>query len=93
MPQYRGMPRPGSRSGWVGEQGDREGDRGFSEEKPGKGIAFEMSIKQISNKKANKIKKKKRFQSRVQVPVSWTLSLCFILTVQGVISQLPLLQS
>jgi hypothetical protein len=21
MPQYRGMPGPGSRSGWVGEQG------------------------------------------------------------------------
>ena len=21
MPQYRGMPEPGSRSGWVGEQG------------------------------------------------------------------------
>ena len=25
MPQYRGMPGPGSRSGWVGEQ--REGER------------------------------------------------------------------
>jgi hypothetical protein len=21
MPQYRGMPEPGSRSGWLGEQG------------------------------------------------------------------------
>jgi hypothetical protein len=21
MPQYKGMPRPGSRSGWFGEQG------------------------------------------------------------------------
>jgi hypothetical protein len=32
-----------SRSGWVGEQGEEEGDRGFSEGKPGKGIiAFEM---------------------------------------------------
>jgi hypothetical protein len=39
--QYRGMPRPGSRSGWVGEQ-DREGYRGLSERKLGKGIAFEM---------------------------------------------------
>jgi hypothetical protein len=27
MPQYRGMPRPRSRSGWVGEQG-RGGYRG-----------------------------------------------------------------
>jgi hypothetical protein len=26
---FRGMPGPGSRSGWVGEQGEREGDRGF----------------------------------------------------------------
>jgi hypothetical protein len=33
MPQYRRLPRPGSRSGWVGEQG---------EEKLGKGIIYEM---------------------------------------------------
>ena len=26
MPQYRGMPRSGSRSGWVGEQGERGED-------------------------------------------------------------------
>jgi hypothetical protein len=31
MPQYRGMPGPGSRSGWVVEQG--EGEKGS-----GKGI-------------------------------------------------------
>ena len=42
MPQYRGMSGPGSRSEWVGEQGEGGGDRGFSERKPGKGIAFEM---------------------------------------------------
>jgi hypothetical protein len=42
MPQYRGMPGPGSRSGWFGEQGEEGGSRGFSEEKPGKGITFEM---------------------------------------------------
>jgi hypothetical protein len=42
MPQYRGMPGPGSRSGWVGEQGEGGGDRGFSEGKLGKGITFEM---------------------------------------------------
>jgi hypothetical protein len=42
MPQYRGMPGPGSRSGWVGEQGEGEEDRGFSEGKLGKGITFEM---------------------------------------------------
>jgi hypothetical protein len=38
------MSGPGSRSGWVGEQGDGGGDRGrrFSEVKPGKEIAFEM---------------------------------------------------
>ena len=42
MSQYREMPGPGSRSGWVGEQGKGGGDRGFSERKLGKGIAFEM---------------------------------------------------
>ena len=42
MPQYRGMPWPGSRSGWVGEQGEVGEDRGFSERKLGKGIPFEM---------------------------------------------------
>jgi hypothetical protein len=42
MPQYRGMPRPGGRSRWVGEQGEERGDRGFSEGKPGKEITFEM---------------------------------------------------
>jgi hypothetical protein len=40
-PQYRGMPGPGSRSGWVGEQG-RGGDRRFSEGKLEKDITFEM---------------------------------------------------
>jgi hypothetical protein len=42
MPQYRGMPRPGSRSGWIGEQGEEGGNSGFSEGKPGKGITFEI---------------------------------------------------
>ena len=42
MPQYSGMPGPGSRSGWVGEQGEGGWDRGFSERKPGNGITFEM---------------------------------------------------
>jgi hypothetical protein len=42
MPQYRGMPGPGSRSGWVGEQGEGGGKGEFSEGKPGKGITFEM---------------------------------------------------
>jgi hypothetical protein len=37
MPQCRGMPGPGNRSGWVGEQGDGGKNRGFSEEKLGKG--------------------------------------------------------
>jgi hypothetical protein len=45
MPQYRGMPGPGSRNGWVGEQGEGREDRGFSEGKPGKGTTFEMKIK------------------------------------------------
>jgi hypothetical protein len=40
--QYRGMPGPGSRSGCVGERGQGGGGRGFSEEKLGKGITFEM---------------------------------------------------
>jgi hypothetical protein len=42
MSQYMGMPGPGSRSGWVGEQEEWGAYRGFSEEKPGKGITFEM---------------------------------------------------
>jgi hypothetical protein len=42
MVQYRVMPAPGSGSGWVGKQGERGGDRGFSEGKLGKGITFEM---------------------------------------------------
>jgi hypothetical protein len=38
------MPGLGSRSGWVGVQGDKGGDRGkgFMEGKPGKGIIFEV---------------------------------------------------
>jgi hypothetical protein len=42
MPQYRGMPGPGSESGWVGEQEVGERCKGFSKRKIGKGIAFEM---------------------------------------------------
>jgi hypothetical protein len=42
MPQYRGMPGLGSRSGWVGKQEELGRHRGFSEGKPGKGITFEM---------------------------------------------------
>jgi hypothetical protein len=37
-----GMRGLGSRCGWVGEEGNREEDRGFSEGKQGKGITFEM---------------------------------------------------
>jgi hypothetical protein len=40
MPQNSGMPGPGSRR--EVEQGEGGGDRGFSEGKLGKGIAFEM---------------------------------------------------
>jgi hypothetical protein len=42
MPQYRGMSWPGSMSGWVGDQGEQGGDRGFSEGKEGKEITFDM---------------------------------------------------
>jgi hypothetical protein len=42
MPQCRRTPGPGSRRGRVGEQGEVEGNRGFSEGKPGKGTTFEM---------------------------------------------------
>jgi hypothetical protein len=42
MPQYREMSGPGSRDGWVGEQGKRGGDMEGLEGKPGKGITFEM---------------------------------------------------
>jgi hypothetical protein len=44
MPQYRGMPRPRSRSGWVGKQGGGRVLGTFW-------IAFEMYIKKISLKK------------------------------------------
>jgi hypothetical protein len=60
MPQYKEMPGPGSGSRWVGEQEEREEDRGFSEGKPGKGITFKMYIKKISNKNVNKNKERKR---------------------------------
>jgi hypothetical protein len=43
------MSGQGSRSGWVGEQGEGGWDRGFSEGKPGKGITFEMYIKKYLN--------------------------------------------
>jgi hypothetical protein len=36
------MPGAGSRNGWVGEQGEEEGDRGFSQGKLEKGITLEM---------------------------------------------------
>jgi hypothetical protein len=42
MPQYREIPGPESKSGWVGEQGERGGDRGFSEGTPGNKIRYEM---------------------------------------------------
>jgi hypothetical protein len=42
MPHYRGISGPGSRSGWVGKQGQGGGDRGFLEGNPEKGITFEM---------------------------------------------------
>jgi hypothetical protein len=38
----RGMPGPGSRSGWVGEQGEGGGDKRFSVGKPGKGLTFKI---------------------------------------------------
>jgi hypothetical protein len=37
MPQYRGMPGPGSWRVWVGEQREVGRDMGFSEGKLGKG--------------------------------------------------------
>ena len=58
MSQYREMPGPGRRSGWLGEQAEGEGNTGFSEKKLGKGIAFEMSMKKISNKNIFKNVKK-----------------------------------
>jgi hypothetical protein len=36
------MTGPGSRSGWVQKQGEGGEERGFSERKCGKGLAFEM---------------------------------------------------
>jgi hypothetical protein len=42
MSKNRGVPGPGSRSGWVGEQGEVGGEREFSEGKLGKDVTFEM---------------------------------------------------
>jgi hypothetical protein len=42
MPQYRENARTRNGSWWVVEQGAGGGDRGFSEEKLGKGKFFEM---------------------------------------------------
>lgn len=42
MPQCRGMPGHENWSGWVGDQGERGLDSGFSEGKPAKGIIFKM---------------------------------------------------
>jgi hypothetical protein len=42
MSQSRGMPGQGFRSVWFGEKGDWGWVRGFSEEKQGKGLTFEM---------------------------------------------------
>jgi hypothetical protein len=42
MPQYKGIPGPGSRNVRVGEQGEGEGIGGFLEGNPRKGITFEM---------------------------------------------------
>jgi hypothetical protein len=40
MSQYRGLPGPGSRNGWVGKQGEGREDREFLEGKIEKGITF-----------------------------------------------------
>ena len=42
MPQYGGMPRPGSESGWVGEQGELGRGREVSEGGLGKEITFDV---------------------------------------------------
>jgi hypothetical protein len=49
MPQYRGMPGPRIRSGWVGEQGG-----GRVRELLGWHLKFEMYIKKISNNNKKK---------------------------------------
>ena len=40
MPQFRGMPGPGSRSRWVGKQGDEGEDREVFRGETRKGITF-----------------------------------------------------
>jgi hypothetical protein len=42
MAQCRGMPGPGSRSGWVGEQGEVGREEGVFRGGPEKGITFEI---------------------------------------------------
>jgi hypothetical protein len=42
LPRYREMPVPESGSGWVGEQGERIGDRRFLEGKLERSITFKM---------------------------------------------------
>ena len=52
MPQYRGMPGPKNGNGWVGEWGGGP----F-------GIALEMYLKKIRNKKKEKRKKNRQLPS------------------------------
>jgi hypothetical protein len=42
MPQYRGLPGPGSRSGWVVEQGEGQRVGLFQRGNQEMGIRFEM---------------------------------------------------
>jgi hypothetical protein len=58
MPQYRGMPGPGSRSGWVGEQGEERRYSGFLEWKPGKEITLKCKERKYLIKKKENVPKK-----------------------------------
>jgi hypothetical protein len=73
MPQYRGMPGSGSRSGWIGEQGaGGRGDMRYSEGKLGKGITFDRTS---TYKKKRCAKQSVRFKAIFLCNLSFLTSL------------------
>jgi hypothetical protein len=73
MPQYRGTPGPRSGSGWVGEQQVRGAVWGTF------GIAFEMYMKKIPNKKLGEKKESmKQKKKKIEIKEMRLVATCFV---------------